>query len=196
MSANLPTADDVAWAIVTASREMGEDPIGCATGATARWGRHYAMHALRHVFPDLSGERAALLCGCPGKPVYFWNNSVNQVAYRFKLTEQESLKRFGEPVRTRAAKWWNEDAYNRVIAAIIKSADGQPITVAQRPAPRPRQTVAARVPIDSRRIGTRIDPVPLSRCSDVTAGFMGDPPHARSALAEAQDVARREATVE
>lgn len=188
----MPSANDVAWAIVTASREMGEDPIGCATGATAKRGRHYAMHALRHVFPDLTGEGAARLCGCPGKPIYFWRNSVNQVAYKFKPNEQDYLKECGEPVRTRAAKWWNEDAYNRVIAAVIKSADRPLAPVAQLPVLRSKQTVASRIPADLRRISTRIEPVPLSRCADVTAGFMGDPPHARSALAQVEGAARRE----
>ena len=106
-----PTADDVAVAIVASCRETGDDPMSTASGglgigrATNR-ARHYALHALIHVFPVANRYRVCRWVGCPGKEAAFWNASWHQV------------------VRPRAsgmghmANWWDEEAYDRVIRAI------------------------------------------------------------------------------
>lgn len=119
IQAIMPTADQVARAIVAAARETGEDPIACASGKATHTGqglkvtdrvsraircRHYAMHALVRAFPGLPRETYARLVGCPGKPDKFFDNSKMNV-----------LPMKGSD---RAAKWWNEAAYQRVVEAI------------------------------------------------------------------------------
>lgn len=147
----LPNADDVARAIVAACRETGEDPIKCATEEWHIRARHYAMHALLHTFPDLQRFAAARLVGCPGSAPGFWNKSWHQVAKPHHSG------------RSHSAKWWDEDAYGRVIAAIEQ--------------PRTNQKMALIEQLNLRR---RIAPCVY----DVTASLMGDPPHDRSALAD------------
>src|SRR4051794_4351119 len=86
----MPNSDQVAWAIVAACRETGDDPIDTATGvADAKHGhskairaRHYALHALLTVFPDMRKSLAAALVGAPGKPMAFYNNSITGVMKR------------------------------------------------------------------------------------------------------------------
>lgn len=114
---NMPNADDVARAIVAACRETGEDPIACASGVSGIRARHYAMHSLLHVFPDLQRKSAASIVGCPGKPVYFWNASWNQVA---------KPQTFGN---RRKANWWDEESYGRVIKAIEQPQTQRKIAV-------------------------------------------------------------------
>lgn len=100
-----PTADHVAMAVVAACRETGEDPFAVMQRVTQLRARHYALHALREVC-DIEGARAADLVGCPAKPHYFFANSRSQVFY------WNSIKGH------RAAKWWREDAFERIVSAI------------------------------------------------------------------------------
>jgi hypothetical protein len=109
------SADDVAVAIISACRETGGEPLACAsrgeggtperTPATNR-ARHYALHALVHVFPDASKVGLCSLVGCVGQPKSFWSTSWHQVV---------KPRPNG---RGHAASWWNEGAYARVIHAI------------------------------------------------------------------------------
>jgi len=101
-----PTADDVAIAIVAACRETGGDPIAVATAglgvgdAGTRMARHYALHALVHIFPNAAPMRLCKLVGCPGSVKSFWSNSYYQV------------------VKGKGSGWWKTAIYDRVIRAI------------------------------------------------------------------------------
>ena len=111
----MPSADAVAWAIVAACRETGDDPIAIASREVGGRARHYAMHALLHVFQELGRHAAASLVGCPGKPNGFYMNSWHRVA------------RVVSPTGRRQANWWDEDAYGRVIAAVEAAVPRAPI---------------------------------------------------------------------
>lgn len=100
-----PTADHIAMAVVAACRETGEDPFAVMQRVTQLHARHYALHALREVC-NIEGARAADLVGCPAKPGYFYSNSRAQVFYWNNIKG------------CRTAKWWREDAFDRVVAAI------------------------------------------------------------------------------
>lgn len=110
----LPVADDVARAIVAACRETGEDPIRAASGnicdvngPTIR-ARHYAMHALLEVFPELEPESAARFVGSPGKhPLQFYNSSKTAI-----------LGHKGKGAGRAPARWWSSELLWRVIRAI------------------------------------------------------------------------------
>jgi hypothetical protein len=107
-----PNSDDIAVAIVAACRETGGDPFACMSGAkcddpstfekTKRTthARHYALRALIHVFPDVNRIRLYKWVGVPGKPNVFWRNSWHSKG------------------RGRAAEWWSDEVYDRVIRAI------------------------------------------------------------------------------
>lgn len=180
----LPTADDVARAIVAAARETGEDPIDCIKRVAGRRCRHYAMHALLHVFQDLGREPAAHLVGCPALPRSFWYNSWHQVV-------KPNWK--GRP----QAKWWDVDVLGRVIKVIearVPVAAAKP--VAQLPALIPQRPLVlppnmqgaidaakAAVPSTLDKLNTRRRVVPACDCENVTSELMGDPPPSRSALA-------------
>ncbi len=116
----MPTADQVARAIVAAARETGEDPEACIIGAPGLRCRHYAMHALSRAFPAVKHNKHiwAKLTGASSNPKYFWANSVSQ---KFNMAAG------GPRAGKRAAKWWDEAAFERVIDAI---------GVEQPPAPR------------------------------------------------------------
>jgi hypothetical protein len=135
------SADDVAIAIIAACRETGGDPVACASGAGINVGgakyanqistcraRHYALHALLHVFPGAEREKVCALVGAMGSPKSFWNNSLNQV-----------IKPAGN--RRHVALWWNDKAYDRVIRAVEagrgNDADGVPLPAATAPEPPP-----------------------------------------------------------
>lgn len=70
-----PTADDIAVAIVGACRLTGEDPekVAAAEVNKAR-ARHYAVHALFRVFPDVNPLKLAEYCGVP-MPKAWWPSS-------------------------------------------------------------------------------------------------------------------------
>jgi hypothetical protein len=100
-----PTADDIAIAIVAACRETGEDPVEVAAGNWAhKKARHYAMHALVHVFRATSPHRLAAYVGAD-HPKQFWANSHATIVR-------------AKNGRKHAALWWDDVAYDRVIRAI------------------------------------------------------------------------------
>lgn len=122
MMNEIPTADDVAIAIVTACRETGEDPIETIQRRMGVKARHYALHALLHVFPKLSRVSAASMVGCPGKPGAFLTNSWNQVVRPYRNGANPHM-----------AKWFDDKAYDRVIRAIEagRSEDAADVSVAE-----------------------------------------------------------------
>jgi hypothetical protein len=125
----MPSADQVAWAIVAACRETGDHPISIASGSsrgpaprvTLR-ARHYALHALLFVFPGLPREKAAKFVGAPGRPMMFYHGSMNQVA-----------KVVNTMTGRRRANWWDEEGFERVIRA-IENAGPKPAIAETTPA--------------------------------------------------------------
>lgn len=113
--ARLPTADDVARAIIAAARETQESPIDCVGGGRYRamHCRHYAMHALVQCFPGHPRALYARIVGCPGKPEKFFDNSKVLVLGKVKGTSNRRL-----------AVWWSEQAFDRVIEAIERGRHG------------------------------------------------------------------------
>lgn len=103
---DMPTADEAARAIVAAAIETNENPLDVASEPRLRC-RHYAMHALVKVFPSASKTSCARMVGAPGKRAdKFWENSVQNVAKPIMGSSR------------RKAEWWNEAAFERVVAAI------------------------------------------------------------------------------
>lgn len=94
-----PTADDYAIAIVAACRETGENPLQIEWRKKLR-ARHYAIHALIHVFQGVSPLR---LCEtyCIENHRQFWASS------RQMIVEKRN-----------PCGWWDVAAYDRVIRAI------------------------------------------------------------------------------
>lgn len=76
----IPSADDVARAIVAACRETGEDPVSLVEGDVNLHARHYAFHALLHVFPSEPLKGLARMLG-DRRPVSFWNRSYFKGTY-------------------------------------------------------------------------------------------------------------------
>lgn len=104
----MPTADEVARAIVAAARETGADPIELASGA--RGNRHhpdilraraYAAVALRSQFSDVDWKTIARVVGV-------WTPAT---AYSYLKTLDEQRERG-------YLDWWSVEAYDRVIQAI------------------------------------------------------------------------------
>jgi hypothetical protein len=122
----MPSADQVAWAIFTACRVTGEDPLVVAGERKPQSrARHYAFHALKVVFPDVKCSRLAFMCGCSGNPEYYAVNSTNGMA-RF----------VGSPYKgERKHRFWNEDVFARVIAAVRIFAPDQIVEVNEKAAP-------------------------------------------------------------
>jgi hypothetical protein len=103
------------------------DPEFAISGSRAR---HYAFQALRTVFPDINKAYLANACGCAGNPRHYAVNSTN------------SMQRFvGGPHRgERRHRFWNEDIFDKVIAA-VRVLEG---TAAPQPEPEPeRSDIAA-----------------------------------------------------
>jgi hypothetical protein len=108
----IPTADDIAIAIVAACRETDDDPIstvqgGLGIGRATNRARHYALHALIHVFPKASRLRLCEWVGCMGKPAAFWNSSWHQIV----------KPRFAGSTG-HVANWFDDEVFDRVIRAI------------------------------------------------------------------------------
>ena len=112
-----PSADDIAHAIVAASREIGADPIAVVTGQLGiergrgqTWeisrARNYAGWALRKVFEDCPPDALARMLGV-GRMSWssFWGN------IDFNL-------------RNNKYKWWNAAAFDRIASAVRRSAEG------------------------------------------------------------------------
>lgn len=115
------TADHVARAIVAACRETGDDPIRTAIGELGTQrptnrARHYAMHALLHVFPDLLRFTAARLVGCPGSEKQFWNSSWHQIV-------KPRASGLGH-----VANWFDDEAFGRIIDAIGLKPESDPLS--------------------------------------------------------------------
>jgi hypothetical protein len=110
----MPDADEVAIAIVTACRITKEDPIAVIEQVPMLRARHYAMHALVHVFPDVPRAAVARCVGAPGLPDGFYKNSLSQ---KFKPVVG------GPRVGKRQAQWWSEDSFMAVIDAIRRPVD-------------------------------------------------------------------------
>jgi hypothetical protein len=109
----MPSANQVAWAIVAACRETGEDPLVVAEQRKPQSrARHYAFQSLKVVFPDVKVPRLAFLCGCAGHPVYYASESAKG------MHRHVGGKRKGE----RRLRFWDEGVFARVIAA-VKLAD-------------------------------------------------------------------------
>lgn len=112
----MPTADQVARAIVTACRATGENPIAVVGDREPQSrARHYAFQSLKVVFPDVKKERLAFMCGCSGKPEYYAVNSTN------------GMQRFvGGPYRgERKHRFWNEEVFARVLAALRAAVEDE-----------------------------------------------------------------------
>lgn len=120
----MPSANTVAWAIVAACRETGENPLVVAGERPApSRARHYAFQSLKVAFPDVAGARLAFMCGCSGKPEYYAVNSTN------------GMQRFlgGQHEGKRKHRFWSEEIFGRVIAAVRTAMeDEQPV---ERPKP-------------------------------------------------------------
>lgn len=112
----MPTADEVAVAIVAACRVTREDPLKVIGREPMMRARHYALHSLSKVF-TIDGYTLARLVGCPADPKRFWDNSRQQ---KFKPIIGGARK------GKRQAQWWNEEDFEGVIAA-IRAVEHQPI---------------------------------------------------------------------
>lgn len=126
-----PTADQYAWAIVTACRATGEDPVALAERKEAIRARHYVLHAMAFCYPSVHREQVARFVGCPGKPEYFWRNSKNQVANPTG----------GNKASRETVSWWNWETYQAVIDAIERQRPARQaiaIKKAAAPAPKPQ----------------------------------------------------------
>jgi hypothetical protein len=113
-----PSADQIAAAIVAGCRETGEDPVLFIEGHPDYRARHYAHHALVHLFPNAPRGSIAR---CVGGGRYFHRSSLWYVLGH-------------GPHRSEPAAWWADAALGRVIEAI----GGEPVAAvvtAPRPAP-------------------------------------------------------------
>lgn len=102
----MPTADEVARAIVAAARETEEleHVLVDLDSPNMLRCRHYAMHAISHVFQGLPIQVLGRLVGAR-KPGSFWKNSMILIAPKSGTSRRRCL-------------WWSDEAYDRVIRAI------------------------------------------------------------------------------
>lgn len=99
---HVPTADQIARAVVAAAMETGEDPLTVGAHPFIRLRlRHYVIHALENAFPRTPIKT---LCGFVGL------NKNATVFYKASLREVVG--------RPRKALWWDDAALARVIAAV------------------------------------------------------------------------------
>lgn len=127
------TADDIAIAIVAACRQTGEDPILAVQGHTLhKKARHYAFHALIHVFPRYNQEVVARCLGS------------GKTAKQFIAASFVSV--LGRGGRTKAG-WWDDEAFDRVIRAIEAGKTKRAIAPASPAVPAPR-SAARSAPCD------------------------------------------------
>ena len=97
-----PTADQIATALVTASRFFGEDPIATASGEMGMRSRHVAMDALVRAFPK---ARRAGLGRCLG--------------YGTPRAAQAAV------ITARKGKWWSDDVVDEVVGALVGDQYGE-----------------------------------------------------------------------
>jgi hypothetical protein len=104
--------------------------------------RHYALHASVRLFPDANKAMLAWAVGSPREPVGFYRNSISQKFHQFVA---------GPRAGKRMAKWWDEEAFERVISAIKAAA---PVLE-----PVPSEQVAPRAPIKlNAAVGSIVEP--------------------------------------
>jgi hypothetical protein len=157
-----PLAEDVGRAILAACKETNEDPFGIVGGRYSARARHYALHALLHVFPDLGRHSACRLVGVKKSSAVpsFWMASWDIVR--------------APPGKT----WWDAAVYARVIQG-TRAADrekvSRPIAVRKQKKTRSFRLVDAPTTYRGRHR-------PLIAETNVTAELMGDPAPGRSAL--------------
>jgi hypothetical protein len=171
---NSPSSDDVARAIIAACRETGDDPARTVTGEAlpgqpTNRARHYAMHALLHVFPDLERHAAARLVGCPGKPAAFWNASYHQVI----------KPRAG--AAGHVAGWFNDRVYERVIAAVeagltLSRSTGSETAVESQESPAEPQPTIWSEPDHARQPVVRLPAKPARNLGTLEPGGCRPPP--------------------
>lgn len=125
----IPTADEIAVAVVEACRETAEDPIACAQGEMMIRGRHYALHALARVYPEAHALKLVRLVGVKGDAMEFWRNS-KRVA--------------GRNGNQKAARWWSPAVLTRVVDAVFKVAEKR--TVKPEAVERPIEEPAPKLP--------------------------------------------------
>lgn len=93
------TADEIAIAVVAASRIEGENPLKVIRGEYGSHARWFAIAALVETFPKADREAIGRGCGIRNKTV------------------AESC---GSVVHTKRRRtWWNESAVSRVMAALV-----------------------------------------------------------------------------
>lgn len=192
MSELHPTADDVAVAIEAAARETGADPIDVASGQSGirngfekSWeisrARNYAAWALHNVFKHCARPAIARMVG--------------------SHSPASLLPTIDFQLRTKGWKWWNAAAYDRVVTAIQRGIEGRraqsapvaeigpaPELPAPQPAPGPPAVAEVKEPpevLRQRDLGEMVfRRKPAKVFLDMTAELCGDPPPARSALAD------------
>lgn len=92
----IPTADQIALAIVEAAKVYGDDPLAIARGGGGNRGRVLAYVALTEAFPDVTKAKISRWCAFPA---------------------QSSAS--AHLIHARKAKWWNEDAIDEVVGALF-----------------------------------------------------------------------------
>lgn len=108
----MPTADQVARAIIAACRETGEPfPVETLGGNHQERWRHYAVHALHARFPSCAPSALGRMIGADSfvKPGYFYRSSLWHV-----LGQTPHARRGPVP-------WWSDEALDRVMRAIPPS---------------------------------------------------------------------------
>jgi len=162
------TAEDVACALVAASKETGADPVVVAMGVTNIGGgkggdfsiahaRAYAALALAQVFPESGNDKVSRAVG------------AKSGAYVRQIEAQLGRSNLA---------WWDCEAFARVREALRQRLAFAKIVDA--PAEAPARASSFEVLRESGRVPMRRAYVP--DCEDVTAEFFGDPPPGRSAL--------------
>lgn len=97
-----PTADQIAIAVVTAAKVLGEDPEAVVHGAPGLRARHVAMDALAAAFPE---ARRTGLARCLG--------------YKAPRAAQEAV------VGARNSRWWNEMVADEIVGLLVADAYGE-----------------------------------------------------------------------
>ena len=95
-----PTPDEVARAIVAASRLEGEEPLAVARGRERSRARVYAFAALAYRFPQIKQFRIAMLTGVSEQRAAA---TVISILNTVRLAKGKN------------ARWWNRERFARVV---------------------------------------------------------------------------------
>jgi hypothetical protein len=95
-----PTADEVAHAIIAASRLEGEDPIAVLKGRDRSRARVYAFAALAYRFPQVQQWRVAMLTGVSE------DRAASTVIAILNTVRDAKGKN---------ARWWNRERFARIV---------------------------------------------------------------------------------